>query len=76
MCCRCSLRSDIRKLVAQDKITWEPLLSEQRKSLAIINYYEDNCPDIYNPNESDIDNDQMGDACDLCDYENIKHFLF
>ena len=39
-----------------------------------INYYEDNCPDIYNPNQSDIDNDQMGDACDLCDNENIWIF--
>ncbi len=38
------------------------------------NYYEDNCPDIYNPNQSDIDSDQMGDACDLCDNENIWIF--
>ncbi len=26
----------------------------------------DNCPDTYNPDESDIDNDFAGDVCDIC----------
>ena len=27
---------------------------------------DDNCVDIYNPNQEDIDNDQIGDLCDPC----------
>ena len=32
---------------------------------------EDNCPGDYNPNQEDLDSDNIGDACDLCDNENI-----
>ena len=32
---------------------------------------EDNCPDVYNPDQSDIDGDSSGDACDICDNANI-----
>lgn len=31
----------------------------------------DNCPEIYNPNQNDIDEDLVGDACDICDNANI-----
>ena len=27
----------------------------------------DNCPDLYNPDQSNIDGDAFGDACDACD---------
>ncbi len=27
---------------------------------------EDNCPDIPNPNQENADNDDFGDACDIC----------
>ena len=32
---------------------------------------QDNCPNVYNPNQSDIDNDAIGDACDICDNANV-----
>ena len=32
---------------------------------------QDNCPDVYNPNQSDIDDDAIGDACDICDNANV-----
>ena len=31
----------------------------------------DNCPENYNPNQADIDGDGYGDACDVCDNENV-----
>ena len=36
-----------------------------------INNNEDNCPNIYNPDQTDIDGDGAGDACDICDNANI-----
>ncbi|HEC87479.1 MAG TPA: hypothetical protein ENI49_06435, partial [Thermoplasmatales archaeon] len=32
-----------------------------------VEYPEDNCPETYNPDQKDIDNDGIGDACDSCD---------
>lgn len=32
---------------------------------------EDNCPETYNPAQSDIDEDGSGDACDICDNANV-----
>ena len=31
----------------------------------------DNCPENYNPSQADIDGDGYGDACDVCDNENV-----
>ena len=31
----------------------------------------DNCPENYNPTQADIDDDGYGDACDVCDNENV-----
>ena len=32
---------------------------------------DDNCPDTYNPDQADVDNDGAGDACDACDNVNV-----
>ena len=34
---------------------------------------DDNCPSIHNPEQIDIDNDNLGDECDLCD--NLNNFV-
>ncbi|MFQ6605673.1 MAG: T9SS type A sorting domain-containing protein [Fidelibacterota bacterium] len=31
----------------------------------------DNCPEIYNPDQADLDNDDIGDLCDPCDNANV-----
>ncbi|MBN1210941.1 MAG: serine hydrolase [candidate division Zixibacteria bacterium] len=31
-----------------------------------ISYFEDNCPENYNPEQHDSDSDNIGDLCDLC----------
>ena len=36
-----------------------------------LNDPEDNCPEIYNPEQNDIDGDGYGDACDICDNLNV-----
>jgi Peptidase C10 family/Dockerin type I domain/Thrombospondin type 3 repeat len=33
---------------------------------------EDNCPDHYNPDQTDSDLDGMGDACDLCQLDSLN----
>ena len=32
---------------------------------------EDNCPNVFNPNQEDLDNDEIGDVCDICDNANV-----
>ena len=32
---------------------------------------EDNCVEVYNPDQSDSDDDLFGDACDICDNTNV-----
>ena len=36
-----------------------------------LNDPDDNCPDVYNPDQNDIDGDGAGDACDICDNQNV-----
>ena len=36
-----------------------------------INNMDDNCPHTYNPNQEDVDEDSLGDACDICDNANV-----
>ena len=36
-----------------------------------LNDPDDNCPDDYNPDQNDIDGDGAGDACDICDNQNV-----
>ena len=31
-------------------------------------YVQDNCPEIFNPDQNDVDNDKIGDACDPCNF--------
>jgi len=35
--------------------------------------YLDNCPDEYNPSQTDTDNDGLGDLCDLCPADNVNN---
>ena len=36
-----------------------------------IDNLDDNCPHTYNPNQDDLDDDGLGDVCDVCDNANI-----
>ena len=31
----------------------------------------DNCPEVYNPGQEDVDEDDLGDVCDPCDNANV-----
>lgn len=63
--------------VVQDAYTSE-VFQVQQKNINDFDYDldgitgdEDNCPDVYNPDQEDSDNDQLGDACDICDNANV-----
>jgi len=63
--------------VVQDASTSE-VFQVQQKNINNFDYDldgilgdEDNCPDLYNPDQEDSDNDQLGDACDICDNANV-----
>ena len=32
---------------------------------------EDNCPNVFNPYQEDLDSDEIGDTCDICDNANV-----
>ena len=66
---------DSVKIIAlvQNSVTSE-IFQVQEKNINDFDYdqdgiigNEDNCVDVYNPNQEDIDNDELGDACDICD---------
>jgi hypothetical protein len=40
----------------------------------LVDYSEDNCPVTANTNQSDIDTDDVGDACDLCTDTDLDSF--
>lgn len=37
----------------------------------LVSNCDDNCPSTYNPNQEDIDGDDLGDVCDMCDNANV-----
>ena len=70
---------DSVKIIAlvQNSVTSE-IFQVQEKNINDFDYdqdgiigNEDNCVDVYNPNQEDIDNDELGDACDICDNASV-----
>jgi len=60
-----------------DYVVWQELIAS-RGTLDVdhdlVNYSEDNCPVVANADQSNVDGDLFGDACDVCTDEDLDGF--
>ncbi len=56
---------------ANDDTSWKVIKQEGSDGIGDIC---DNCPNVYNPDQSDIDSDGIGDACDDCPTSLITYY--